>query len=70
MKQTDTSAKKSSIINSLMIKIIVKLRTIVILQVNARLLHVVYVIAPEEIPVVFHNRSNKDYHFIIKELVK
>ena len=25
---------------------------------------------PKEIPVVFHNRSTHDYHFIIKELVK
>ena len=25
---------------------------------------------PEEIPKVFHNRSNYDYHFIIKELVE
>ena len=23
---------------------------------------------PNEIPVVFHNNSNNDYHFIIKEL--
>ena len=25
---------------------------------------------PREIPVVFHNSSNSDYHFVIKELVK
>ena len=25
---------------------------------------------PYEIPVVFHNGSNFDYHFIIKELAK
>ena len=25
---------------------------------------------PKEIPVVFHNGSTHDYHFIIKELVK
>ena len=25
---------------------------------------------PEEIPIVFHNESNYDYHFIIKELAE
>ena len=25
---------------------------------------------PKEIPIVFHNGSTYDYHFIIKELVK
>ena len=25
---------------------------------------------PKEIPIVFHNESNYDYHFIIKELAK
>ena len=25
---------------------------------------------PNEIPVVFHNGSNYDYHFIVKELLK
>ena len=25
---------------------------------------------PKEIPVVFHNGSTEDYHFIIKELIK
>ena len=25
---------------------------------------------PKKIPIVFHNRSNYDYHFIIKELQK
>ena len=25
---------------------------------------------PKEIPIVFHNGSNYDYHFIIKKLVK
>ena len=25
---------------------------------------------PKKIPIVFHNRSNYDYHFIIKELAE
>ena len=26
--------------------------------------------APKKVPIVFHNGSNNDYHFIIKELAK
>ena len=25
---------------------------------------------PKEVPIVFHNESNYDYHFIVKELVE
>ena len=41
---TVTFAKSGLMINSLLIKIIVKLETIVILQVNTEVLHIVYVI--------------------------
>ena len=58
----------------LMIKIIVKLKTIVIIQVNAEVLHIACVIQnilfQKKLPVVFHNGLNDDYHFIIKELAK
>ena len=26
--------------------------------------------SPKKVPIVFHNGSNNDYHFIIKELAK
>ena len=55
-----------------MIEIMQKLKTIVILQVNTKTQHAVLCNlkfnVPNEIPVVFHNGSNYDYHFIIKEL--
>ena len=54
-----------------MIKIIKKLGIIAILQVNIEVQHTSYVILrfnmPNEIPIVFHNGSNYDYHFVIKE---
>ena len=55
-----------------MIKIIEKLRAIVILQVNIGAAHSIRDLkfnVPKEILVVFHDGSNYDYHFIIKELV-
>ena len=57
-----------------MIKIIVKLKTIVITKVNAEVFahsicNLKYIV-PKEILVVFHNKLNYDYHFITKELTK
>ena len=46
-----------------------KLKIIVIIQENLEEPFIRYKI-PKEIPVVFHNRSTYDYHFIIKQLVK
>ena len=55
-----------------MIKIIEKLETTVILQVNIEAQHIAMCNSKlnvlSEIPVVFRNGSNYDYHFIIKEL--
>ena len=47
-----------------------KLEIIVIMQENIEVLRTVYVIVPKNIPVVFHNGLNNDYHFIIKELAE
>ena len=33
------------------------------------MLHLKYSV-PEEIPIIFHNGSNYDYHFVIKELAE
>ena len=51
-------------------KITEKLKTIVILQVRgaAHSICNLKFNVPHEIPVVSHNGSNYDYHFIIKEL--
>ena len=46
----------------------------VIKQVNTEVLHTAYVVlkysVPKKIPIVFHDRYNYDYHFVIKELGK
>ena len=47
-------------------KNIAKLQIIVIVQRNIEVLRIAYV----KIPIVFHNGSNYDYHFIIKELAE
>ena len=65
--------KRSLLVNTLLIKIIVKLGTTVITQVNAEVLHVAYVIwnkISKEILVIFHGGFNSNYDFIIKELAK
>ena len=45
---------------------------IVIIQGNIEVLHIAYLkySAPKNIHIVFHNGSNYDYHFIIKELAE
>ena len=53
--------------NTLRIKIIIKLKTTVIIHAINIIYNLKYNM-PKEIPLVFCNRSNYDYHFIIKEL--
>ena len=60
--------------NTLMIKTIVKLKTLVMILVNTvcathSMFNLKYSV-PKEILVVFHDVSNYDYHFTIKELAK
>ena len=50
-------------------KITVKLGTITIIQENVQVIHIAYSIL-KKIHLVFYNRFNYDYHFIIKGLVK
>ena len=50
-----------------------QVKIIVIIRVNTGAAHNICNLrykVPKEIPVVFHNGSTYDYHFIIKELVK
>ena len=64
--------QKSLKINILKINNIEKLGTIVIIQLNIELLYICnlkYGVS-KEISIVFHNGSNYDYHFIIKELTE
>ena len=72
MRRNVTFVEKDSQKSLLKIKIIKKLETIAILQVNTKVQHIAYVIEDlmclMKIPVVFHNGSNYDYQFIIKEL--
>ena len=65
-QKTSTFMKRSLNVKTLRMKIILKLKTIDIIQVNAEVLHIPYII--NKIPVVFYNGWNYDYHFIIKKL--
>ena len=68
--------KTLNMLNILTIKIYEKLGTIDIIQVNTEVLHIAYVILDivyqkkflQFSQKSFHNRSNYDYYFIIKEL--
>ena len=66
--------KKNLKINFLKIKDIVKLAIIGIIQGNIEVLRLAYVIWDivylRKIPIAFHNGSNYDYHFIIKEFAE
>ena len=63
-------------INITKIKNIVELEIIVIIQGNTEMLRILHSICnlkysvPKEIPIVFHNGSNYDYHIVIKELAE
>ena len=66
--------KKCLNTNLLKIKNIIKVEIIVIIQMDIKVLHVVYVTLKysisKETTLLFHNTSNYDYHFIIKEVAE
>ena len=51
-----------------------KTKNIVNLEINIELLHIAYVVKNimclKKIPMFFHNGTNYDYHFIIRELAE
>ena len=74
IKQTVIFAEKGLNINTLQIKIIIKLETIAIIQENKKnaahsICNLKYSI-PKKIPAVFHKGSTYNYNFIIKEQAK
>ena len=58
--------------NNCKIKRIIKLKIAVIIQGNIEVLRIAYLkySLPKKIRIVFHNRSNYNYNFIIKELTE
>ena len=58
--------------NNCKIKRIIKLEIAVIIQGNTEVLRIAYLkySVPQKIRIVFHNRSNYNYNFIIKELTE
>ena len=61
--------KKNLKINMVEMKITVKLGTITIIQENVQVIHIAYSIL-KKFNLVFYNRFNYDYHFIMKGLGK
>ena len=66
--------KKDSNKNTLKTKIIIKLKTIILIEVNTEVLNMQHkqfkAYYTNEIIVVSHIRSNYDYHFIIIEIAE
>ena len=64
--------EKNMKINMLMVKRFVKLEIIVVMQVNIEVLRICNLkcSTPKWITEFFHNESNYDYNFTIKELVE
>ena len=69
LKRLATFVKSNLKINMLEITNIVKVGTIVIIRVAHTICNLKYPV-PKEIPIVFHNWSNYDYHFIINVLAE